>query len=157
MPIVTDHGFEADVWSRAQAEEALSGRVIVSLEDLERRENPLSSDVEALGLDLPNDADLDAVTPHFDRLTLIAVAFPSFADGRGFSLARRLRARGYRGTLRASGALVADQYAFARACGFDEVEISDAMAARQPVEQWRYDAARPGWYQRNLATASQAV
>jgi uncharacterized protein (DUF934 family) len=32
--------------------------------------------------------------------------------------------------------VIADQYAMARRAGFDEVEISDDLAARQPVEQW---------------------
>lgn len=66
----------------------------------------------------------------------IAIAFPAFSDGRGFSLARALREAGYGGRLRASGELIPDQFAFALDCGFDEVEISDERLARQPVEQW---------------------
>ena len=49
---------------------------------------------------------------------------------------------GYAGRLRASGHVLADQYAMARRCGFDEVEIDDDMAARQPEAQWR---ARADW------------
>lgn len=67
---------------------------------------------------------------------LIAIAFPAFGDGRGFSLARTLRQAGYRGRLRASGELLPDQFAFALDCGFDEVEVSAERLARQPVEQW---------------------
>ena len=59
-----------------------------------------------------------------------------FSDGRGFSIGRALRDQGYKGTLRASGALIPDQFAFALDCGFDEVEIGDAQAARQPEAQW---------------------
>lgn len=73
---------------------------------------------------------------------LIRVTFPNFADGRGFTLARLLRIRGYRGRLRAAGHLLADQYAMARRAGFDEVEISQQMAARQPEAQW---LARADW------------
>jgi uncharacterized protein (DUF934 family) len=62
----------------------------------------------------------------------ICIAFPSFADGRGFTLARRLRHLGFRGRLRASGHVLSDQYAMARRAGFDEVEIPDELAARQP-------------------------
>jgi hypothetical protein len=32
--------------------------------------------------------------------------------------------------------VIADQYAMARRSGFDEVEISDDLAARQPEAQW---------------------
>lgn len=66
----------------------------------------------------------------------IAIAFPAFTDGRGFSLARSLRAAGYRGRLRASGELIPEQFPFALECGFDEVEIGEERLARQPVEQW---------------------
>ena len=40
-----------------------------------------------------------------DSLDLVAIAFPKFSDGRGFSIGRALRGQGYKGTLRASGAL----------------------------------------------------
>ena len=43
---------------------------------------------------------------------------------------------GYVGRLRAAGHVIADQYAMARRSGFDEVEIGDDLAARQPEAQW---------------------
>jgi uncharacterized protein (DUF934 family) len=70
----------------------------------------------------------------------ISIAFPSFADGRGFTLARRLRHLGFRGRLRASGHVLSDQYAMARRAGFDEVEIPDELAARQPQDDWLFRA-----------------
>ena len=73
---------------------------------------------------------------------MIRIAFPGFADGRGFTLARLLRIHGYRGRLRATGHVLADQYAMARRAGFDEVEIDSTLAARQPEDQWR---ARADW------------
>ena len=89
-------------------------------------------------------------------VALIAVAFPAFSDGRGFTHARALRAMGYTGRLRARGHVIADQYAMARRSGFDEVEISDDLAARQPEAQWR---ARADWrahdYQSRLRGAAQ--
>ena len=71
---------------------------------------------------------------------LIRVNFSSFADGRGFTIARRLRLMGYQGRLRAGGHVIADQYAMARRAGFDEVEISDEIAARQCEDQWQFRA-----------------
>lgn len=73
---------------------------------------------------------------------LIRVAFPAFGDGRGFTLARRIRSLGFAGRLRAAGPILADQYAMARRSGFDEVEIPAALARRQPAEQW---LARANW------------
>jgi len=86
--------------------------------------------------------DTAALAPHLSRLTLIRVRFLAFNDGRGFTHARRLRAMGYAGALRASGHVLADQYAMARRSGFDAVEISTALAARQPEPQW---LARADW------------
>lgn len=89
-------------------------------------------------LDLPSDTDPATLDP--GTATHIRIAFPSSADGRGFSLARILRLKGFSGTLRAKGHVLADQYAMARRCGFDEVEISDELAQRQPAEQWQFRA-----------------
>ncbi len=72
----------------------------------------------------------------------VRIRFTGFADGRGFSLARRLRRMGYAGRLRAAGHVLADQYAMARRAGFDEVEIDAALAGRQPEAHWR---ARANW------------
>ena len=61
-----------------------------------------------------------------DRAALVAVDFGKLNDGRGYSLAALLRQRlGYRGPLRATGAITADQiYALARV-GFDSFELRD--------------------------------
>lgn len=91
------------------------------------------------GLDVPNTVSADQLRPFFDA-ALIRVSFPSFADGRGFTIARTLRQAGFAGRLRAAGHVLADQYAMARRCGFDEVEISDDLAARQPQDQWLFRA-----------------
>lgn len=73
---------------------------------------------------------------------LVALVFPSFADGRGFSLARRLRQAGYDGILRAVGPLIPDQCHFAERVGFDELEIPDDMALRTGPDH--YAGARRG-------------
>jgi uncharacterized protein (DUF934 family) len=88
------------------------------------------------GVHLPNDADPRDLAGRFDDLALISVAFPSFADGRGFSIGRVLRELGYRGRLRASGPVIADQFAYLLECGFDEAKVTDGVARRQPAERW---------------------
>ena len=103
--IVTDTGFGPDDWTRGYTELAEA-----------------ANDVTAL--DLPSDADVEALADKLDTLHMVRIDFPSFADGRGFTLARLLRLRGYKGRLRARGHVIADQYAMARRSGFDEVEIS---------------------------------
>jgi uncharacterized protein (DUF934 family) len=93
-------------------------------------------------LDLANTDDPAVLAPYLADIRLIRIDFPAFADGRGFTLARRLRMLGFHGRLRARGDVLADQYAMARRVGFDEVEISADLAARQPADQW---LARADW------------
>ena len=96
----------------------------------------LAANAPARAADLASDADPEALKCHLGALDLVRIDFSSFADGRGFTLARRLRLMGYRGRLRAKGHVIADQYAMMRRAGFDEVEIPHAMARRQPEDQW---------------------
>jgi uncharacterized protein (DUF934 family) len=63
--------------------------------------------------------DARALLPFLDRIQLIEINFPSFADGRGYSAARILREAGYRGELRAVGEVLVDQLSHMRRCGFD--------------------------------------
>jgi uncharacterized protein (DUF934 family) len=52
--------------------------------------------------------------------SLIAVDFPKFADGRGYSIAYNLRARlGFKGELRAIGDVLRDQLFYMQRCGFN--------------------------------------
>ena len=92
--------------------------------------------VPAAGVLVPNDAEPESLKPLFPRLGLIAVDFPSFADGRGFSIAVRLRDLGFSGRLRACGPVIADQFAYLLSCGFDEVSVPEDVADRQPADQW---------------------
>lgn len=119
--IVTDAGFGADDWTAGYTP-------VQDFPSDERGRN--------LSLDLPSDTDPAQLEGRIDSVAMIRVAFPSFSDGRGFTIARALRRMGYEGRLRAAGHVIADQYAMARRVGFDEIEIDDDLAARQPEEQW---------------------
>ncbi len=121
--VITDTGFGTDNWTQGFGE----------------AENFAANGVTAL--DLPSDTDPADLAGYLNA-PMIRIAFPSFADGRGFTLARRLRIQGYQGRLRAHGHVIADQYAMARRSGFDEVEIDADLAERQPEPQW---LARANW------------
>jgi uncharacterized protein (DUF934 family) len=96
-------------------------------------------------IDLGADGDPATVARHFWRTSVIRIPFRSFADGRGFTLARELRRLGFRGRIRASGHLIPDQWPLARACGIDEVEIAKAQAERQPDAAWNARKGRIGY------------
>ncbi len=58
-------------------------------------------------------------------LELIAVNFPVFTDGRGFSYARELREKGYTGELRATGHFQRDQMTYLRRVGCNAFALDD--------------------------------
>ena len=74
-----------------------------------------------------DEVDIPALSPA--RHPLVAIAFDSAADGRGFSQAQLLRRRGYTGDLRAIGAFGRDQLAFLVRCGFTSFALSAPEAA----------------------------
>lgn len=85
-----------------------------------------------VGVWIEPDDDVTALAAELDRFALVALRFPRFADGRGFSQARLLRgAYGYRGELRAIGELLRDQLDFMARCGIDSFEV---QAGWDPVE-----------------------
>lgn len=129
--IVTDTGFATDDWEAGYT----------ALQDF-----PSDEAGGGLALDVPSDTDPTELDGRVGSVAMIRVDFPSFSDGRGFTIARQLRRQGYDGRLRARGHVIADQYAMARRAGFDEVEIDDDLARRQPEDQWR---ARADWTARD--------
>ena len=69
---------------------------------------------------------------------VIAVNFPKFGDGRGFSIARLLRERyGYRGELRAVGEVGRDHLYFMAQCGFDAFELRAGENAEEVLAAFR--------------------
>lgn len=73
----------------------------------------------------PHD-DPAVLTEAVNRLALVALNFPKFSDGRGYSSARLLRERyGFRGELRAVGDVLRDQLLFMQRCGFDSFELRE--------------------------------
>lgn len=138
MPLIKEGRFVADDWLRPLAGEAIpaGAKLLLPLDRLIAEGAALAEAGHSLGVEVSNDTDLALLDPWMQRLQLVSVAFPKSSDGRGFSMAARLRRHGYARELRASGHLIADQYALAKGCGFDSVEISEELAARQPEAHW---------------------
>jgi len=85
--------------------------------------------------------DARALLPHLDRIALVEVNFPAYADGRGYSAARILREHGYAGELRAVGDVLLDQLSHMRRCGFD------SFAPNQPISAEAAEKAFATWPQ----------
>jgi uncharacterized protein (DUF934 family) len=85
----------------------------------------------AVGIDWPNDRRVAELEPWLGRLALVALNFPKFRDGRAYSQARLLREQyGFRGTLRATGDILRDQFHFLVRAGFDSFEVKKPADAR---------------------------
>jgi uncharacterized protein (DUF934 family) len=77
-----------------------------------------------IGVWLDSDEVPEAIAADLAHFSVVAVNFPKFTDGRGYSTARLLRERyGYAGELRAIGDVLQDQLHFMRRCGFDAYAV----------------------------------
>lgn len=99
-----------------------SGRLL-SLDELNA---DAGSDGASLGVILEPDQPPSAIEKELDQLELVAVNFPVFMDGRGFSYARELRELGFNGEIRAVGHFIRDQLHYLSRCGFNAFELDDS-------------------------------
>ena len=145
-----------DAWTYVDAREALDAApgdaaVLASLALWRTDRDALTARQSPLGLQLPNDTDPASIADDLHRFSLVAIEFPKFTDGRGYSIARLLRERhGYRGSLRAVGDVLRDQLFYMLRCGFDSFvmkhddRIDDALVAfRDFSEGYQSSVERP--------------
>ena len=155
----TPQGFREDEWVHAESADALSGdgRFILPLQAfLDLDSEVRKSAKERLGvLLLPGDA-LEKIAELLDTVSLVALAFPAFNDGRSFSKGELLRSR-YRfdGAVRATGQVLIDQLPHMLRLGFSEFEVS------HPTLIARLEAGRTGgiplYYQPTAKPAGRSV
>lgn len=87
------------------------------------------------GLWLAPDDEVESLGMCLPALPLIAVDFPTFRDGRGYSQAYLLRTRlGWRGELRAVGDVLRDQLSHMRQCGFDSFAVRADKSAQDALK-----------------------
>lgn len=108
--------------------------LIVPLALLRARRGDLLERSGRTGVLLEPHEDPAALAADLERLALVAVRFPKFSDGRGYSSARLLRERfGFRGELRAVGDVLRDQILFMQRCGFDTFELRADQDAGEAI------------------------
>ena len=124
--------FRSDPWAGATAGEPLPDRPVIVSRQRWLAERALLVDRQApLGLRLEPGERVDDLASDLARFSLIALAFPTFADGRAFSTARLLRDKyAYRGELRAVGNVLSDLVPFMRRVGFDSLEVTHGPTRR---------------------------
>lgn len=90
-----------------------------------------SSLPERVGVWLNDEQMADDIADLLDKVELVALHFPKFADGRSFSKARLLRERlGYRGEIRAIGDFLPDQIDYMARCGIDAFACRSEQEAK---------------------------
>lgn len=90
------------------------------------------------GLWLDSDESPEQIKGDLTSIPVIAINFPAFADGRGFSYGRELREKGFKGELRAIGGFMRDQLFYLKRCGFNafSLENSDQESALESLNDF---------------------
>ena len=108
-----------DVEALEQLQDLPEGDIIVSLAFYLENRELLSKRPGRLGLQVNGDDDLAALYAEHANVALVAVEFPIFRDGRGFSIARQLVRVGFTGEIRAVGDVARDRLAYMQSSGFN--------------------------------------
>ena len=142
MPLVKSGMVVEDRFLRVADGEPVpeQGPVIVSAERFLADAGEFAQRQDAVGVIWPNNRNVAELEPHLANLTLIALVFPVYKDGRAYSQARVLRERfGFRGELRATGQVLRDQFLFLLRAGFDSFEVTketDAAAFADSIRRF---------------------
>ncbi|WP_415901838.1 DUF934 domain-containing protein [Neptuniibacter sp. QD29_5] len=126
MPLLINREVVADNWTLIN-EESLdqTGDIIVPLALYLENQDALASREGQVAVKVNGDDDIDFLVENLDKFPLVAIDFPAFRDGRGFSIARLLVRAEYKGEIRATGDIGQDRFAYLERCGFTAIEIAD--------------------------------
>jgi uncharacterized protein (DUF934 family) len=121
-----------DVWAHLGAPSSVvpAGHWIVPLAFWRANKERLLARIHETGVLLEPAEDPKELADVAGQLPVIAIRFPSFTDGRGYSSARLLRERyGFKGEIRAVGDVWLDQVFLMARCGFDAFELREDQDA----------------------------
>ncbi len=125
--VIRNNAVEEDQWNVIKEINAISelpaGKVIVPL-NLWLAEKAVLKARGQFGVWLKSDQPPEVLVKDLADIEIIAIHFPAFTDGRGYSYARLLRERySYKGEIRAIGDVLQDQLFFMKRCGIDSYEV----------------------------------
>ena len=105
--------------------------MILPLKAWTDQRDSLSRRDQLLGVRIEPGESIDGIVSDLGRLSLIALSFPKFTDGRSFSKAKMLRdEHGFKGEIRAVGDVLWDQLQLMARCGFDAFEVTHEPTLR---------------------------
>ena len=118
----------------AAAEVPADGDVIVPLALWRSQREALLARPGRIGVWLKSDDEPGAIADDLRLFGVVAVDFPKFGDGRGYSTARLLRERyGWKGELRAVGDIFRDQLFYLASCGFNSFVLREGEDAQEAL------------------------
>lgn len=129
--IIKGREIVADEWTVIDADSNLAslpaqGNVIVPLSLWQSDADSLKARSGGLGIWLAAGEEPALISGDLDHFAVIAIHFPVYRDGRGYSYARELRTRyGFKGEIRAIGDVLQDQLAYMWRCGFDAFAVRE--------------------------------
>jgi phosphoadenosine phosphosulfate reductase len=131
-----DSAFIADpfhVWAEGDEPATVRYKHVPVKVFLEHRDEILANP-HPLGLLVSPGDKVEDIAADLARFASVAISFPAFGDGRGYSSARLLGERyGYKGELRAVGDVLMDQVPLMRRCGINAFVVTHP-ATRKALE-----------------------
>lgn len=145
LRLIRSGRLEVDVWRLFDANSAIlppdENYWMVKLETWKNHRAQLSLREFPVAILVPSDADSTDIIlkcdsgANLEKIAFIAIDFPTYTDGRGFSLAQILRKQyGWNGELRAIGDVLIDIIHYLARCGFDSFLIKDGHDAKLALE-----------------------
>jgi len=142
MPLIENGKIIEDKFVRVSDEDALPEGVpvLIGIDRFLKEAAALKGRQAPVGVIWPNNRPIAEIEPYLGQLSLIALNFPIFRDGRAYSQARLLRERlGWTGPIRAVGNALQDQFLLMERSGFDQIEATkeaDAKAFDEAVHRY---------------------
>jgi uncharacterized protein (DUF934 family) len=129
MPqVLKDNCVINDSWTilSEDSETLPNGDILLSYNQWQNLSDQIENHNGSIGVVIEGNAEIEEIIEPLLDLPLIAINFPKFADGRGFSAASLLRERyNYSGEIRAVGGFIRDQLYLLSRCGFNAFKFDD--------------------------------
>ena len=170
--IIKDRNVATDPWLRLELNPdgsapaaPAAGDIIVPLAMWRERRAELLARPGRLGIWLDSHQEPADIAEDLKLFGIVAINFPKFGDGRGFSTGRLLRERyGWKGELRAIGDIFRDQLYYLASVGFDSFALREGEDPQEALagfkvfsESYQASVERPLPLFRRRAVAANGV
>jgi uncharacterized protein (DUF934 family) len=139
--IIKNREIVEDCWQHLADGDSLpdtSADIIVTVERWRKDRDALLARDGQLGITIGGGIHVDEIVDDLEHFDLVAVRFPEFRDGRGYTYARLLRERlGFKGEIRAVGNVLRDQLFYMERCGINAFEVQEDRDIHDALNAFR--------------------